>query len=405
MAEFKYEALDQNGKAQSGTVNASTQDAAITLLQHKGLTLTAIQGGGQKTLAEQLKSITFFDRVSSRDLVILSRQIATLFEAQVSALRIFRLLAEQAEKPYLRQVLTDISDDLQGGNSISKALEKHHKVFSDFYVNMVRAGEESGKLDQTFLFLADYIDRSYELGSKARNALIYPAFIMITFVAVMTLMLTLVIPKIGNILKDSGQELPLYTAIIISFSNFLVEYGIFLLIALIIGGYLLYRYIGTPQGQITWSRFKFGIPYVGSLYQKLYLSRIADNMNVMLTSGISAVRALEITANVVEDHVYEGILREAIDAVKAGSPLSATLMRYPGEVPGIFVQMLQIGEETGEMGNILDRLAKFYNREVNAAVDTLVSLIEPVLIVGLALGVGFLLAAVLLPIYNSAGAL
>ncbi|HXK31787.1 MAG TPA: type II secretion system F family protein, partial [Candidatus Paceibacterota bacterium] len=172
MAEFKYEALDQNGKAQSGTVNASTQDAAITLLQHKGLTLTAIQGGGQKTLAEQLKSITFFDRVSSRDLVILSRQIATLFEAQVSALRIFRLLAEQAEKPYLRQVLTDISDDLQGGNSISKALEKHHKVFSDFYVNMVRAGEESGKLDQTFLFLADYIDRSYELGSKARNALI-----------------------------------------------------------------------------------------------------------------------------------------------------------------------------------------------------------------------------------------
>src|SRR3989344_4227040 len=155
MAEFKYEALDQNGKAQSGTVNASTQDAAITLLQHKGLTLTAIQGGGQKTLAEQLKSITFFDRVSSRDLVILSRQIATLFEAQVSALRIFRLLAEQAEKPYLRQVLTD------------------------------------------------YSDRSYELGSKARNALIYPAFIMITFVAVMTLMLTLVIPKIGNILKDS----------------------------------------------------------------------------------------------------------------------------------------------------------------------------------------------------------
>src|SRR3989344_6050433 len=363
MAEFKYEALDQNGKAQSGTVNASTQDAAITLLQHKGLTLTAIQGGGQKTLAEQLKSITFFDRVSSRDLVILSRQIATLFEAQVSALRIFRLLAEQAEKPYLRQVLTDISDDLQGGNSISKALEKHHKVFSDFYVNMVRAGEESGKLDQTFLFLADYIDRSYELGSKARNALIF------------------------------------------SLSNFLVEYGIFLLIALIIGGYLLYRYIGTPQGQLTWSRFKFGIPYVGSLYQKLYLSRIADNMNVMLTSGISAVRALEITANVVEDHVYEGILREAIDAVKAGSPLSATLMRYPGEVPGIFVQMLQIGEETGEMGNILDRLAKFYNREVNAAVDTLVSLIDRGLIVRFAPGVGFLLAAVLLPIYNSAGAL
>jgi len=405
MAEFKYEALDQAGKAAGGTVNAASQDAAIAALQRKGLTITSITGGGEKSVLEQMQEVTFFGGVSSRDLVLLSRQIATLFEAQVSALRVFRLLAEQAEKPFLRGVLVQISDDLQGGNAISKSLEKHPKVFSDFYVNMVRAGEESGKLDQTFLFLADYIDRSYELGAKAKNALIYPAFIMVTFVAVMTMMLTLVIPKIGAILQDSGQQLPLYTAVILAFSNFLVDYGIFLLIALIVGGYFMFRYIQTPAGQVAWSRFKFAIPYVGSLYQKLYLSRIADNMNVMLTSGISAVRALEITAHVVEDHVYEGILREAIEAVKGGAPLSQTLARYPGEVPGIFVQMLQIGEETGEMGTILDRLAKFYNREVNSAVDTLVSLIEPVLIVALAVGVGFLLAAVLLPIYNSASAL
>ena len=405
MAEFKYEALDQAGKAAGGTVNAASQDAAIAALQRKGLTITSITGGGEKSVLEQMQEVTFFGGVSSRDLVLLSRQIATLFEAQVSALRVFRLLAEQAEKPFLRGVLVQISDDLQGGNAISKSLEKHPKVFSDFYVNMVRAGEESGKLDQTFLFLADYIDRSYELGAKAKNALIYPAFIMVTFVAVMTMMLTLVIPKIGAILQDSGQQLPLYTSVILAFSNFLVDYGIFLLIALIVGGYFMFRYIQTPAGQVAWSRFKFAIPYVGSLYQKLYLSRIADNMNVMLTSGISAVRALEITANVVEDHVYEGILREAIEAVKGGAPLSQTLARYPEEVPGIFVQMLQIGEETGEMGTILDRLAKFYNREVNSAVDTLVSLIEPVLIVALAVGVGFLLAAVLLPIYNSASAL
>jgi type IV pilus assembly protein PilC len=401
--EFKYEALDGAGKPTAGTVSANSQDAAIAALQRKGLTLTSISGTSSKSLYEQMQSITIFGGISSRDLVLLSRQIATLFEAQVSALRVFRLLSEQAEKPYIREVLSAISDDLQGGNSISKALEKHPKVFSDFYVNMVRSGEESGKLDQTFLYLADYIDRSYELGSKAKNALIYPAFIMITFVGVMTLMLTLVIPKIGAILQDSGQELPLYTTIILGLSNFLVDYGIFLLIALIIGGYFLYRYLQTPAGRITWSRFKFSVPYVGALYQKLYLARIADNMNVMLSSGISAVRALEITANVVEDDVYEGILRESIEGVKGGAPFSQTLGRYsPGEIPGIFVQMLQIGEETGEMGNILDRLAKFYNREVNSAVDTLVSLIEPILIVALALGVGFLLASVLLPIYNSA---
>lgn len=401
--EFKYEALDQNGKATSGIVNAASQDAAIQALQHRGLTITSLASGGDQGVLQKLGGITFFGGVSSRDLVLLSRQIATLFEAQVSALRVFRLLAEQAGKPYLQQVLTEISDDLQGGSSISKALAKHPKVFSDFYVNMVRSGEESGKLDQTFLFLADYIDRSYELASKARNALIYPGFIMLTFVAVMVMMLTVVIPKIGAILEESGQEMPLITAVVLSISNFFIDYGIFLLIALIVGGYFLYRYAQTPAGKMAADHLKLSIPYIGQLYQKLFLSRIADNMHVMLSSGISAVRALEITAEVVDNAVYEAILREAVEAVKAGTTMSQTLSRYPREVPAIMVQMLQIGEETGELGSILERLAKFYNREVNAAVDTLVSLIEPALIISLALGVGFLLAAVLLPIYNTAG--
>ncbi len=404
--EFKYEALDNQGKSTGGVVNAVSRDAAIDALQRKGLTLTNITSAESKSLFGRLGGITIFGGVSSRDLVLLSRQIATLFEAQVSALRIFHLLSEQAEKPYLRQVLTDVADDLQGGNSISKSLERHPKVFSDFYVNMVRSGEESGKLDQVFLYMADYIERSYELTSKARNALVYPSFIMITFIAVMTLMLTIVIPKIGAILADSGGTLPVYTRIILGFSAFLVDYGVFILIALIVGGYFLWRYAQTTPGRAALSRTRLSIPYVGALYQKLFLSRIADNMHVMLQSGISAVRALEITANVVEDYTFESILHEAVEGVKAGSPLSAVLGRHtPGDIPAIFVQMLQIGEETGEMGNLLERLGKFYNREVNAAVDTLVSLIEPVLIVLLAVGVGFLLASVLLPIYNTASSL
>lgn len=404
--EFAYEGLDQAGKPQSGTVNANTRDSAIELIQRKGVTITSLTGGEQKGVIESLGSISFFEGVSARSLVLLSRQIATLFEAQVSALRIFRLLAEQADKPYLRKVLAEISDDLQGGNSISKSLAKHPKVFSAFYVNMVRAGEESGKLDQTFLFLADYIDRSYELTAKARNALIYPAFIMLTFIAVMTLMLTVVIPKIGSILADSGQALPLYTQLILGFSGFLVDYGIFLLVAIIVGGYFLWRYTQTPAGHLALSRFQLSLPYIGALYQKLYLARMADNLNVMLTSGIAMIRALEITAEVVENDVYEGILQESVAAVKGGAPLSQALSRHsPQDIPAIFAQMVQIGEETGEMGSLLERLAKFYNREVNAAVDTLVSLIEPFLIVALALGVGFLLAAVLLPIYNTASAL
>ena len=400
--EFKYEGLDTAGKPQGGIVNAATQDAAIVSLQRKGITITAINASGQAGgLLGSIHRITLFGGVRSRDLVLLSRQIATLFEAQVSALRVFRLLAEQAEKPMLRDVLTQISDDLQAGNSISKALDKHPKVFSDFYVNMVRAGEESGKLDQTFLFLADYIDRSYALTSKARNALVYPGFILITFLGVMIVMLTVIIPKIGSILTDSGGTLPIETQIVLGMSSFLVDYGIFILIALIVGGYMVGRYFKTPPGKIALGQLKLSVPYIGDLYKKLYLTRIADNMHIMLSSGISAVRALEITAAVVDNEIYQRILTEAVEGVKAGSSMSQTFAKYPKEIPAILVQMLQIGEETGEMGSILERLAKFYEREVNSAVDTLVALIEPALIIALGLGVGFLLASVLLPIYNT----
>ena len=392
---FKYQAIDQAGAPLVGTVTAISEEVAVATLQRRGLTLTSLQeqkeGGWQ---------MPFFGRVALRDVVFLSRQIATLFEAQVSALRVFRLLAEQAEKPQLASALTQISDDLQGGSSISTALGKHPKIFSAFYVNMVRAGEESGKLDQTFLFLADYLDRSYELTSKARNALIYPAFVMATFVIVMLLMLTVIIPKIGGVLTDAGQDIPIYTKIVLGMSSFLIDYGIFILVFLIVVGFFFVRWGRTESGRLTLDRFKLGLPYIGDLYKKLYLARLADNMNVMLAAGISAVRALEITSTVVDNREYETILTEAVGSVKGGSSISAALSKYPGDMPPILIQMLQVGEETGELGNILERLARFYRREVNSAVDTLVTLIEPALIVILGLGVGFLLASVLIPIYN-----
>ncbi len=400
--EYKYEALDQEGKPRSGIVNAATDEAAILALQRQGLTLTSFsasdQTGGPLGF---LKGLNFFSGVSTKDLVILSRQLATLFEAQVSPLRVFRLLGEQTKKDFLRTVLTTVSDDLQGGSSISQALAKHPKVFSSFYVNMVRAGEETGKLNSTFMYLADYIERSYEVTSKVRNAMVYPGFIIITFVGVMSLMLTFVIPKIGAILIENGSELPIYTKIVLGASDFLIDYGIFVLIGAIVGGYFLAQYSKTPQGSIIISQLKLGIPYVGDLYRKLYLSRIADNLQVMLASGISAVRAIEITAEIVENDIYQAILREVLEGVKGGAPLHEMFGRYPEHIPSIMVQMLQIGNETGETSTILDRLAKFYNREVNGAVDTLVSLIEPIMIIMLAVGVGVLLASVLLPIYNS----
>jgi len=342
--------------------------------------------------------------VSNKDVVILSRQIATLFEAQVSALRVFRLLASEVESKQLATVLSTVGDDLQGGNSISKALARHPKVFSTFYVNMVHAGEESGKLSETFVYLADYLDRTYEIVSKAENALIYPAFVVAVFFGVMGLMLTLVIPKISAVLIDSGQPIPFYTGIIIGFSSFLVNYGFFLLIALIAAGIYVWQLGKTESGKLLIDRVKLSVPYVGNLYTKLYLARIADNFATMLLSGISVVEAIDITSSVVGNAAYEEILSAVALDVKGGSPISSALDKHP-EIPGIMVAMTKVGEETGELGKILATLAKFYNREVTNAVDTLVGLIEPIMIVMLGVGVGILLTAVLMPIYNLAGSI
>lgn len=402
MPLFKYKTINDKGAEAEGTIDAITIDVAINSLQRRGLVVASIhpadEAGGFFS-----KDIGFFNRVKNKDIVILSRQMATLFSSQVSALRIFKLLSSEGENPALRMVLAEVADDMQGGSTISNALSKHPKVFSIFYVNMVRAGEESGKLDETFMVLADYMDRSYEIAMKVKNALIYPAFVISTFIAVMALMLTVVIPKIGQILKDSGQEVPIYTKIVLGLSDFLVKYGWFFIVVVIVGIFILISYLKTPAGKSSTARLKISVPYIGNLYKKLYLSRIADNMNTMLSSGIPMIKALELTSDVVDNDVYKDVIMQTVEDTKAGLSLSDGFSKHP-EMPSIIVQMTKVGEETGDLGAILKNLAHFYNREVSNAVDTLVGLIEPLMIVLLGLGVGFLLASVLIPIYNvSAG--
>ncbi len=398
---FNYKVINQSGVEEDGSIDAYNVDIAISSLQRRGFVVSSIHSADQVSFLS--KKISFMERVSQKDVVILSRQMSTLFTSQVSALRIFRLLSSESENRPLRAILTQVSDEIQAGSSISIALSKHPKVFSNFYVNMVKAGEESGKLDETFQFLADYLDRNYEVSSKVRNSLIYPAFVIFTFIAVMTLMLTVVIPKITKILIDSGQEIPIYTRIVIAISNFLREFWLPGVLVIGVIAFILWRYRMTDQGKYALSTFKISVPYMGNLYRKLYLSRIADNLNTLLTSGVPVVKAMELTSSVIDNEVYENIMSKSLEDIKGGTALSDALGKYR-EIPGIMVQMMKIGEESGELGNILKTLAKFYQREVMQAVDTLIDLIEPAMIVLLGLGVGVLLVSVLVPIYNISSA-
>lgn len=398
---FNYKAIDNSNIQREGTVEAPSIDAAISAVQKRGYTLISIDEATAKEGLSGLFNIEFslFNLVSNKEIVILSRQIATLFEAQVSPLRIFRLLSAEVENPQLKFAMNQIVEDLQAGSSISRALAAHPDIFSTFYVNLVRSGEESGSLEKAFDYLADYLDRQYEVISKARNALVYPIFVVGVFILVMSLMLTLVIPSIAKILTDSGQELPIYTKIVIGMSNFAVDYIGIILILLAGGGIALWRFTLTDVGRRTMDELIISVPYLGDLQRKLLLARICDNMATMLNSGISIVQALEVTADVVDNLVFKEIIESALVEVKGGRSFADAFSEYP-EIPGVLTQMAKVGEETGSLGSILETLAKFYRREVNNAVDTLIGLIEPAMILLLGVGVGVLLASVLMPIYN-----
>jgi type IV pilus assembly protein PilC len=398
---FLYKTINKNGEKEEGSIEAFSMDVAIASLQKRELIVSSIKPKDESD-GDILQKIPFFNKVKIKDIVILSRQMSILFEAQVSALRVFKLIGVQNENKALRKHLMGVVDDLQGGASISAALAKHPEVFSDFYVNMVKSGEESGHIDQTFSYLADYLDRNYEVTSKAKNALIYPAFVIFTFVSVMILMFTVIVPKIGVIIKESGQEIPFYTKAVFWISDLFINNWLTLVIGLvvIIGGFLFLS--KTKEGQRQISNVRLKIPYVGNLFRKLYLASFSDNMSTMVLSGIPMLKAIEVTCSIIDNEIYKEVLNEALIKVKAGQALSAALAERE-EIPAILTQMVRVGEETGQLGNILKTMSKFYQREVMVAVDTLVGMIEPVMIVALGIGVGILLASVLMPIYNIAG--
>jgi type IV pilus assembly protein PilC len=399
---FIYEAITQEGQEKKGTIEAINLEAAVNSLQKRKFIISNIVPE-EKNKGLLNINITWFEKVKTKDVVILSRQFATLFEAQVSALKIFQLLAAETENPKLSRALVDVSEQIKGGETIANSLAKYPKIFSSFYTAMVRAGEESGNLDKTFGFLADYLDRTYQVVSKAKNALVYPAFVILTFVIVMILMFTVVIPKIAAILVESGQDIPIYTKIILGMSDFLIAYGVFLLLALAVATFFGFKYVKTKEGRTLFDKFKVSIPFVGHLYKTLYLSRLSDNMNTMLSSGIPMIRALELTKDVVDNVSYRAAIDKSIDDIRGGSSVSDAFSKHE-EFPNVLVQMVKVGEETGNLGKILKTLSNFYQREVTQSVDTLVGLIEPVMIILLGLGVGTLLISVLVPIYNISGA-
>lgn len=399
--EFNYVARTKQGEMQTGVVEAVSRNLAIETLQSRGLVLLDLRGNKKGSFLSL--NFKLFQRVKMKDLTTFARQLSTLVSAQVPLLSSLQSLSNQTENEYFKEIIFEVAGEVEGGTVFSKALSRHPKVFSDFFVNMVMAGEASGGLEASLNYLADYLEKQYYLNAKVRGALTYPAFILGAFILIAVLMMILVVPKLTSFIKDSGQDLPFLTRVIMGISDFLINWWWLLLVALVGGGYYLVHLIKTsPAARQQWDTIKIKLPVFGKrVFQKIYITRIADNLSTLIQGGLSILQALQVTSEVVGNSVYRKIVAEAKEEVRVGSTLSSSFAKHK-EIPAMVTQMIATGEQTGSLDVILKKLGQFYNKEVDNTVATISQLIEPIMILLIGGAVAVLVAAILMPIYNIA---
>jgi len=398
MAIFKYRALDKTNKKISGLVEAVNEEAAAGILNEQDLSIISIK---QQAKAKEIKLLAFLNRVKARDLVIFSRQFSVMISANVSLVQALKIFVKQTNNPTLKTIISEISDEVDAGSRLSDALAKRPKVFSDFYINVIKSGESSGKLDEVLNYLADEMEQDYDMMSKIKGAMIYPAFVLTGLGIVGAVMMIFVIPKLTDIMSGAGAELPLATKILIAVSNTLANYWwliIITILAVIIG---LKLYVKTSQGRKLIHFIILKIPIFGKLLQRIHLVRFTRSMNTLIIGGVTINKSLEIASKVVTNQTYRNLINKTAEAVEAGESISSEFVKSK-EIPSMVTQMLSIGEKTGKLDIILSRITDFYSREINNIIANLMTLMEPIIMVIMGVAVGIMVAAVILPMYNLA---
>ncbi|MFA4881026.1 MAG: type II secretion system F family protein [Candidatus Doudnabacteria bacterium] len=401
MPAFSYKASNSKGEIQEGIVEASNKTLAENTLHEQGLTVISLEAREKPPLLGI--SLNFFNRITAKDKLMFFRQFATMIEATLPVLQALKILSGQTKKVKLKDMIDHIIQEVEGGSSLSAALAQYPHIFSEFYIGMIRAGETSGNLDQTLLYLADQTEKDYDLMSKVKGAMIYPAFIVVGMVAVGILMMIFVIPQLTSVLEEGGQALPFTTRILVGTSKALKGYWwAFLggLLGLVVGGRILLRY---PSGQRIVDFLKIKIPVVSMLFSRIYLVRFTRNLSTLLAGGVPIGEALKIVSGVMDNWIYSDACLRVRQGIESGESLARIFKREP-VFPPIVSQMARVGERTGRLVDVLKKLSEFYDREVNEAVKGLVSLIEPAIMVILGLGVAVMVSAILLPIYGMANA-
>ncbi len=396
---FSYKAKTKAGDIIEGLINSPNESVAVDVLHGKDYIIISINPLEKGIFAIDINQ--YLQRVKNRDIVAFTRQLSVLIDADVPLSEGLRTLATQQDKKVFKKLISDIAEAIEGGSSLSIALSLYPKLFSNFYIMLIQSGEVSGRLHQSLLYLADYLESSQSINSKIRGALAYPTFVLFSMILVGTIMAVYVLPNLLSIFEELGAtDLPLTTRMLIFATHTFNAYKVPIFFLVTIVGFFGYYYSRTEEGRMYIDTLKIKIPSLGVVSRNLYLARIAESLSTLIKSGIPILDSLKLTADLVGNVIYKGIIVEAEENVRSGGNISEALMRHPKEIPSLFSSMMSVGERTGKIDYILEHIAKFYKSESDNAIQNISQLIEPILVLILGLGVAILVSSILLPIYN-----
>ncbi|PIP26863.1 MAG: hypothetical protein COS71_03630 [Candidatus Moranbacteria bacterium CG06_land_8_20_14_3_00_40_12] len=398
--KFFFRAKNKEGEIKEGVVEASNQELALNLIQKNELFPISVKKKEKKgLLSDQL--VRYFSQVSAKELMVFFRQLAILIEARVPIIYSLGAIKDQTENSFFKATIEEVINDIQDGLSFSDALKKKPEVFSNLSVNIINSGENSGNLKKSVEYVADNLERNYNLSRKISSAFVYPAVVLAVFLIIGFVFVTFIIPRLTEVIKDMGVDFPWYTKIIINFSDFMKAYWWIVLLG-IIGSILgLLSYVGSEKGRRALDKLKIQLPVFGSIFRNLYIARFTENLAILLTSGIPIIRAVTLSSSVINNSIYEKLFLKTAYELKIGGNINS-VFRKSEYIPSIVSQMIRVGEESGQLDMVLRYIVSFYEQETETATKNLSTLLEPFIMVIIGIAVGFLVFSILMPIYNIA---
>jgi type IV pilus assembly protein PilC len=396
--KFKYQAKTKEGVTQVGFVEASDRNAASTILAGHDLFVLSVVEEHPPTALDNIAG--FFGRATRKDLIVFTRQLATLLEARLPLNNALKILYEQTTNPRLKDAISQVTEDIDAGVSFSQAMARQGKTFPDYYIEMVRAAEVTGNLDEVAAFLANYVEKEGDLASKAASALVYPGIVVGLFIVVAFILITFVYPSLGSVFAENGVALPWYTQVLLNVGTFLNKWWIAVVVAVVALTVLAINYLQTGEGIALLDEAKIRLPIVKKVYLPVIMARFGNSAALLEHGGIPIAQSLEIISHMVGNTLYSEVVRELAQDVRQGELLSASIAKHPKFFAPLVSQMVAVGETTGKIEEMFTRLSGIYTRDADEITNNLVDLIQPVLMIGIGVMVGLLFASILIPIYN-----